>query len=129
MTLSKSIMRANNALTYIGLLGSLSTLLCCALPALLVTFGMGAVMAGLVSTLPWLTVLSEYKAYTFTAAILLLSAASFATWRARNAPCPTDPAQAKLCNKLRRINVSVLAVSWAFVTTGLIVAFVLPRFI
>lgn len=122
-------MRASNTLTFISLLGSLSTLLCCALPALLVMLGMGAVMAGLVSTLPWLTVLSEYKIYTFVAAILLLSAASFASWRARNAPCPTDPAQARLCTRLRRVNIVVLAVSWVFTLIGLTVAFVLPRLV
>ena len=122
-------MRAQNSLTFISLLGSLSTLLCCALPALLVTLGMGAVMAGLVSTLPWLTVLSQYKIYTFSVAILLLTAASFISWRARNAPCPTDPAQARLCARLRRINGVVLILSWVFVLIGLIVAFILPRFI
>ncbi len=119
-------MRASNTLTFIGLLSSLSTLLCCALPAMLVALGMGAVMAGLVSTLPWLTVLSEYKIYTFSIAIVLLGAASFASWHARNAPCPTDPAQAKLCTRLRRINIVVLALSWIFVLIGLTVAFVLP---
>lgn len=122
-------MRASNTLTFISLLGSLSTLLCCALPALLVMLGMGAVMAGLVSTLPWLTVLSEYKIYTFAAAILLLSAASFASWHARNAPCPTDLAQARLCTRLRRVNIVVLAVSWVFTLIGLTVAFVLPRLV
>lgn len=122
-------MRVNNTLTFVSLLGSLSTLLCCALPALLVTLGLGAVMAGLVSTLPWLTVLSEYKIYTFSVAIILLTIASFAALRGRHAPCPTDPAQAKLCSQLRRINVVVLAISWTFVIIGLTVAFVLPRFI
>ena len=122
-------MHVNNTLTFFSLLGSLSTLLCCALPALLVTLGLGAVMAGLVSTLPWLTVLSEYKIYTFSVAIILLTAASFAAWRGRHAPCPTDSAQAKLCSKLRRINVVVLAISWTFVIIGLTVAFVLPRLI
>ena len=120
-------MRASNTLTFISLLGSLSTLLCCALPALLVMLGMGAVMAGLVSTLPWLTVLSEYKVITFTVAVVVLTAASLATWHGRHAPCPADPAQAKLCTRLRRINVIILALSWIFILIGLTVAFVLPR--
>ena len=45
---------------------------CCALPIVLVTLGMGSAVASLVSTLPWVVVLSEYKFVTFitTAGIL-----------------------------------------------------------
>ncbi|WP_448584870.1 hypothetical protein [Thermaurantiacus sp.] len=42
---------------------SASTLLCCALPALLVTLGSGAAVAGLVSAAPWLVALGRWKAW------------------------------------------------------------------
>jgi len=45
---------------------------CCALPIVLITFGMGGAMASLVSLFPWLVPLSKYKAITFTATALLL---------------------------------------------------------
>ncbi|AMC11782.1 hypothetical protein Lupro_11100 [Lutibacter profundi] len=56
----------------LSLFTSFSTLLCCALPALLVTLGFGAVMAGLISDLPFLRTLSLYKEWTFFIATLLI---------------------------------------------------------
>lgn len=41
------------------------TLVCCALPILLVTLGMGASVAALVSAAPWLVTLSHYKGWMF----------------------------------------------------------------
>jgi len=56
----------------LSLFTSFSTLLCCALPSLLVVLGLGAVMAGLVSNIPFLTTLSLYKEWTFTIAAVLI---------------------------------------------------------
>ncbi|MBI1273570.1 MAG: hypothetical protein GC131_05760 [Alphaproteobacteria bacterium] len=86
----------------LGLFTSVGTLLCCALPALLVTLGAGAALAGLVSAAPWLVTLSQYKVWTFCVAGALLLAAGLMRWRARNAPCPVDPAQARACTRLRQ---------------------------
>ena len=44
----------------LSLFSSVGTLLCCALPALLVTLGMGAALAGFVSAVPWITAISDY---------------------------------------------------------------------
>ena len=49
----------------ISLFTSFATLLCCALPALLVTLGMGASLAGLIGTFPSITFLSNYKIYFY----------------------------------------------------------------
>jgi membrane protein implicated in regulation of membrane protease activity len=53
---------------------------CCALPIVLVSLGMGGVVASMVSTLPVLTWLSKYKIVTFsiTAVVLIYS-----WWRLR----------------------------------------------
>jgi len=48
------------------------TLLCCALPITLVALGAGTVMASLVATAPWITVLSRHKEIVFVGAGLLL---------------------------------------------------------
>ena len=45
---------------------------CCALPIALVALGMGSTVASLVSALPWLATLSEYKAITFVLTALVL---------------------------------------------------------
>jgi mercuric ion transport protein len=52
-------------LSYFSLFTSLSTLLCCALPSLLVLLGLGATVASALSVLPWLVMLSRHKSWTF----------------------------------------------------------------
>ncbi len=50
----------------------MATLLCCAVPALLVLLGFGTTVAALVSAAPWIVVLSRNKAWVFVAAGLLI---------------------------------------------------------
>src|SRR5215467_7039533 len=59
---------------YASLFTSLETLLCCALPSLLVFLGLGATVASIVSTAPWLITLSRHKNWTFTIAGVLIAA-------------------------------------------------------
>jgi len=77
----------NRILATLTLFSSVSTLLCCALPALLVSLGAGAVMAGLVSTVPQLIIISRHKPTVFIIAGLLLVLSGFIQWR--NRPLPT----------------------------------------
>lgn len=107
----------------ISLFTSMGTLICCALPALLVTLGMGAVLAGVVSTAPWLTALSEHKVVVFTIAGIMLSASAFMQWRARYAPCPADPLKAKSCARLRKISWTILIISIVIYSIGFFFAF------
>ena len=55
---------------------------CCALPLTLVALGAGGVVASLVSALPGLVWLSQYKAWTFG---LTASVLGYAWWQARRA--------------------------------------------
>ena len=52
-------------LNYFSLFTSLSTLMCCALPSLLVLFGLGTSVASMLSFMPWLVTLSRHKQWTF----------------------------------------------------------------
>ena len=56
----------------LALFGSASTLLCCALPALLISLGAGAVMAGLTSAIPGIMWLSAHKDVLFVLSGLLM---------------------------------------------------------
>lgn len=103
---------------------SAGTLLCCALPALLVSLGAGAVLAGVVSAAPWLVALSKHKAVLFAVAGGLLLAAGILRWNARNAPCPIDPIQAKACMRLRRVSAWMYWISVAIYATGFFFAFI-----
>lgn len=88
----------------LGLFSSISTLLCCALPAILVTLGAGSSLASLISTAPWLVVLSKYKIWTFGISGILIMIAGIMRFIMRNAPCPIDKTQAELCTSLRQVN-------------------------
>lgn len=88
----------------LSLFTSVGTLMCCALPALLVTIGAGATLAGIVSSAPWLVALSKYKAWTFGVSGVMILIAGLLRWQSRNAPCPADPEQAKACARLRKIS-------------------------
>lgn len=65
-------------LNYFSLFSSFSTLICCALPSVLVLLGMGTAVASLLSAAPWLVSLSRHKIWTFSIAGTLI-AASFVT--------------------------------------------------
>ena len=79
----------------LSLFASAGTLVCCALPALLVTLGMGAVLAGLVSNVPGLVWFSEHKVAVFVVAGVLILSAGVARHYAGSRSCPVDPGQAR----------------------------------
>ncbi len=116
-------------LPMLSLFTSFGTLICCALPALLVTIGMGAAMAGLVSAAPWITALSEYKPIVFAVSGVMLAAAAFMQWRARNAPCPIDPAKARACTMLRKFSWGVIIFSVVIYVIGFFFAFLAKYFL
>ena len=107
----------------LSLFSSMGTLICCALPALLVTLGMGAALAGFVGAVPWITALSEYKAYVFAFAGVMLALSTLMQWRARNAPCPADPLKAKACMRLRKVSWAILIFSIIVYLVGFFFAF------
>jgi hypothetical protein len=117
----------DDALAILSLFTSTSTLLCCALPTLLVTLGFGAVVAGAVSSLPWLVTLSRHKGWVFLVAGLLLTA----TWilqareRRQAAACAVPAADGEsACEVATRLGRRVLWVSTALWVVGFVVAFV-----
>jgi hypothetical protein len=110
----------------LSLFASSSTLVCCALPALLVALGAGAALSSLVSVFPQVVWLSEHKEALFVAAGLALAASGALQWRHRNAPCPTDPALRGACLQARRASRRVYAVSVLVYLIGGWFAFVLP---
>jgi hypothetical protein len=110
----------------LSLLASSSTLVCCALPALLVALGAGTVLASLVAAVPGLVWFSEHKAFVFAAAGIMLVAAGLLQWRTRTAPCPVDPVLRRHCLRTRRNARLIHAASIAVYALGGWVAFGQP---
>jgi len=109
-----------------SLFASAGTLVCCAIPALLVTLGAGAALSSLVSVFPQVVWLSEHKDSLFTLAGLAIAGAGVLQWRARSAPCPADPALRGACLRTRKASGRVYVVSVGVYLIGAWFAFVQP---
>lgn len=108
---------------FLSLFTSTGTLICCALPALLVSLGAGAVMAGLIDAVPQIVWLGKHKGIVFGAAGLLLLVSGAWQWHARSLPCPADKAQAAACARARKISWIVWGLSVALFGVGFFFAF------
>ena len=97
-------LKRNLGLAVVTLAASSGTLVCCVLPAVMVSLGAGAALAGLVTNVPQLVWLSEHKGWVFGIAGVLLLAAGVMIWNARRLPCPIDPVAARSCTRLRRVS-------------------------
>ncbi|WP_018410828.1 hypothetical protein [Methyloversatilis thermotolerans] len=119
-------LRATLGSSGLSLLASSSTLVCCALPALLVALGAGATLVTLTTRFPQLIWLSEHKLAVFGGAATMLVLATIAQWRARALPCPVDPASALACARARRVSACVHALSVLLFAVGTFFAFIAP---
>lgn len=108
---------------FLSLFTSTGTLICCALPALLVSIGAGAVMAGLIEAVPQITWLGKNKELVFSIAAGMIAVAGAWQWHARSLPCPVDPAQARACTRARRISWIVWWISVGAFVIGAFFAF------
>jgi hypothetical protein len=113
-------------LNYLTLFGSMSTLICCALPSLLVSLGLGAVMAGLASNVPGLIWISEHKQGVFIFAGVMLFLNGVLLWRNRNAPCPIDPDLREACLRGRRTSCVLYGLSLGVYLIGFFFAYIAP---
>jgi len=118
--------KTNVGVAFGTLFATTGTLLCCVLPAVLVSAGAGAALVGLVATFPQLVWLSEHKGAVFGIAGALLVASGWLIWRARRLPCPIEPAAALSCTRLRRLSAVIYGVSIVCFVIGGTFAFVLP---
>lgn len=119
-------LRRNVGVTFLALVASSGTLICCVLPAVMVALGAGAALAGLVTAVPQLIWLSEHKAGVFSLAFVMLALSGLLLWRARSLPCPADPALAHTCARLRRISVVLWSFALLCTMVGSVFVFILP---
>jgi len=111
----------------LSLFTSLGTLFCCALPALFVVFGAGAVLAGLLSSAPFLIALSKYKVLLFFISGFLIIVSGYLIWSNKNAPCPADPLKAKACKRLRIASLIIYFFSATIYAIGFFFAFIITK--
>jgi hypothetical protein len=118
-------------LSYFSLFTSVGTLLCCALPSLLVLFGLGASVASTLTFLPWLVTLSHYKRATFVISGFLITLSFLNRYyvrpRLRAQQCSPDNPTA--CEDASRASKVVLWISAGIYALGFFVAYVLGPFL
>lgn len=119
--------KRSTVLNYFSLFTSLSTLLCCALPSLLVLFGLGASVASMLSFTPWLVTVSRHKAWVFAVSGTLIALSFLNMYyiapRIRAKQCSADDPSA--CEEANRLSIILLWVSAAIYALGMFVAYVL----
>ncbi len=111
-----------HSMPWLALFSTSATLLCCALPILLVSLGMGASVASLVSNMPWLITLSEHKIWLFSVSALLLLFSFISLFRP-NRSCPSDAKLGHLCQKSQVWNRRILWLSLIIWGIGFFAAF------
>lgn len=104
------------------------TLLCCAIPIVLVSLGLGTVVAGMAASAPWLITLSQHKAWMFAASGALIVLGAWAVYRPGRV-CPADPVLAAACESADRWNRRFTWLSAGLWSVGLFAAYGLPLFI
>jgi len=85
---------------WLTLLAVSGTLICCALPILLVTLGLGATVVAFTGSFPVLITLSQQKVWVFAISGVLLLVSGWLTSRSGRS-CPTDPVLARACERAR----------------------------
>lgn len=125
----KPFVQESPFLGYLSLLTSAGTLLCCALPSLLVLLGLGATVGAVLSSAPWLVTLSRHKQWVFLVSGLLIGGNFVYVYkvcpklRARGAACLPDAPEA--CDTASRFSRIVLWVSACICAAGLFTAYLL----
>src|SRR5262249_46597751 len=114
-------------LSFLSLFTSVGTLLCCALPSLLVLAGLGTTVASTLSALPWLVTLSRHKSWTFAISGIMIAASFVYTYyaspRLRARAC--DPQNPEACEVASRFSKAVLWLSAVLFLAGFFAAFFL----
>lgn len=115
-------------LNTLSLFTSFSTLICCALPALMVTLGMGAALAGFIGEFPQFIWISEQKIWFFSVGGALLLSSLYLEFFRQPVACPIGELQ-EACTQTKNFSKPVLIVSLVFYLIGFSFAYVIPLFL
>ena len=121
--------RSPGVISFLSLFTSFGTLLCCALPSLLVLVGLGATVASFLSAVPWLVTLSRHKNWVFLVAGLLVGGnflyiyVAAPRFQARSGGCPVEAPDG--CITASRMSRLALWVSGVIYSIGLLSAYIL----
>lgn len=110
-------------LSVLALFTSTGTLVCCALPALLVSLGMAAVVISAVSAFPWLMPLTRHKVWLFLGTGLLIALDFYLVYRPNRQLACEFGGQGQGCKVTGRWNTVVLWLTVVIYAVGLFMAY------
>ncbi len=113
-----------SSVTVFSLFTTTGTLVCCAIPIIFVTLGMGATVAAMTSTFPFLITLSQYKVWVFAFSGIMLVISGWLMFRPGRT-CPVDTDLARACNTAFKWNKRIYWASVVIWSIGFIAAYVL----
>ena len=109
--------------SWFTLFASSGTLVCCALPIMLVTLGMGATVAAMTSAFPFLIYLSLHKTWVFAFSGAMLALSGWFIYRPGQS-CPADLELARLCELSKKWNKRIYWFSVVIWCVGFFAAYV-----
>ncbi len=121
MTKSEGVLD-ETGLSWLTLFVSAGTLICCALPIILVTLGLGATVAAFTSSFPVVVTIAQHKGWVFTGSGALLMLSGWLMYRPGRA-CPADPELGRLCNQSQVWNRRIYCTSVALWGIGFFAAY------
>lgn len=116
-------------LSFFSLFGSLSTLLCCALPVTLVSLGMGATFASLTANFPQIIWLTERKEALFVITAILLVISYLMMKRSEKEVCPIDIDQRDACQTSKSISQKLYWITVGIYFIGVSFSYIIPNII
>lgn len=111
-TIEDSLNLKQTSLSWLTLFASSGTLICCALPIILVTLGFGATVAALTSNFPVLITIAQHKVWVFVGSGTLLLLSGWLIYRP-DRTCPVEPQLGQLCSRTQLWNRRIY---WSSVT-------------
>jgi mercuric ion transport protein len=117
--------RASKLIGFLGLFSSFGTLLCCAIPSLLVLLGFGAALANFLGEFPQLIWPSENKEWVFSVSFLMLTLSWLAQRYSSTQVCPID--QQENCQQAKNWSRPIFFITFGINIFGAFYAFILPK--
>ncbi len=88
-----------------------------------------ASFASIITIFPFLIVLSQYKIWITSFALIMLAFAGYVNYKTYHMPCPADPELGRLCAESRKRSRYIYYFSAVLFLFATIFTYVIPRFI
>jgi hypothetical protein len=114
-------------ISFFSLFGSMSTLLCCALPVTLVSLGLGASFASLTSSFPQIIWLTSHKDTIFVITAIMLATSYIMMKYSEKQACPIDIDQRYACSSSKEVSNKLFCLTIIIYFIGLMFSYLIPR--